>query len=220
MIVDLRLPDMPGTQMMRTLRDEGIDTKFILISAFLTTADTVEAMKSGAADVVDKPLDIDNLLTLVRRESRRSAVRRQVRNQSHLHRHPRSTAERWAMQVARACEAEGDLKTLEDWASFVGVSYTTLCESCRLLGIRPHEARDLTRMLSAIKRSIARRCKPEALLDVSDRRTLNALLDRAALRRGARFEPLSIDEFLQRQRFVELDNEGLKALRELLSKPS
>jgi hypothetical protein len=112
---------------------------------------------------------------------------------------PASTAERWAHYVFRACAAAGDLKTLDAWAACVGVSYTSLRETCSLLGIRPHDARDLTRMLRAVMRSTLDDCPPSALLDVSDSRTLRMLLERSGVAGGAWPVAISVEQFLSRQ---------------------
>jgi len=130
---------------------------------------------------------------------------------------PRSTAERWAVRVLKASESDGDLKTIADWAMFVGVSYSSLCESCRLLSIRPHDARDFARILRVVIQSRANECQPEALLDVSDRRTLNRLIARAGIRLDEPNRFASIDEFLRRQQFVDANNQGLTALRKMLN---
>jgi hypothetical protein len=115
--------------------------------------------------------------------------------------------------VLRGCEAEGDLKTIEDWARCTGVSYTSLCESCRLLAIRPRDARDFVRTLRALIIAHAEGCSPDVLLDVSDRRTLATLLRRA----GAGFirfdRRTPIEQFLLSQQFVSQENIGLRALR-------
>jgi hypothetical protein len=129
---------------------------------------------------------------------------------------PESAAERWALYVFRACAASGDLKTLEAWAGWVGVSYSSLRESCSLLGIRPHDARDLARMLRAVMRSALDDCPPSALLDVSDSRTLNHLLQRAGVV-GARGPEISVEQFLGAQQFVPTGNAGLRVLRTLLA---
>jgi hypothetical protein len=130
---------------------------------------------------------------------------------------PASAAERWAMYVFRACAATGDLKTLEAWAECVGVSYTSLRESCSLLDIRPHDARDLTRMLRAVMRSTLDDCPPSALLDISDRRTLKSLLERSGVAARTRPSEISVDQFLSAQRFVPTANAGLRALRKMLA---
>ena len=129
---------------------------------------------------------------------------------------PASAAERWAMHVFRACGASGDLKTLEAWAEYVGVSYSSLRESCRLLGIRPHDARDLTRVLRAVMRSALDDCPPWVLLDISDSRTLRTLLERSRIGAGVRPREISVEQFLSAQQFVPDGNAGLRVLRELL----
>jgi hypothetical protein len=130
---------------------------------------------------------------------------------------PESAAERWALYVFRACAASGDLKTLEAWAGWVGVSYSSLRESCSLLGIRPQDARDLARMLRAVMRSALDDCPPSALLDVSDSRTLNSLLARAGVGPKARGSEISVEQFLGAQQFVPAGNAGLRVLRALLT---
>src|SRR5438876_6556088 len=71
---------------------------------------------------------------------------------------PRSVVERMVAYVVKVLDshgdgANGDFKTIDEWAKRVGVSYSTLCETCRLLGIRPLDARDFARVLSALRAS-------------------------------------------------------------------
>ena len=126
-----------------------------------------------------------------------------------------SAAGRWARYVADACASEEDFKTLGSWARFIGVSCSSLCESCRMLGIRPRDARDFARMLRALIQAAAHRCSPLVLLDVSDRRTLRNLLERTGLR-NATTVPVSVDEFLEAQRLIPRHHEEVKLLRSLL----
>lgn len=127
----------------------------------------------------------------------------------------RSTAERWAKWVADARESPADIRTNSRWARFVGVSTATLGEICRLLHIRPHDARDLARMLRALTVSAREGVSVEAVLDVSDRRTLRKLIQRAAIEVNGRHEFLP-EEFLERQRFIDPQNDGVRALRSIL----
>jgi hypothetical protein len=127
---------------------------------------------------------------------------------------PRSVAERWAMLVVQACRSDGDLKTLADWAAFVGVSYSSLCEACRLVDVRPRDARDLARVLRAIVGSMRDRLDPGLLLDVRDRRTLRTLLKKAGIDVKA---GVSVEGFLNSQQFVAAHNVGLIALRRFLA---
>jgi hypothetical protein len=54
------------------------------------------------------------------------------------------------------------------------------------------------------------------LLDVSDRRTLTTLLQRGGVVMSTPSGALSVGEFLNTQRFISGDNEGLSILRTLL----
>jgi hypothetical protein len=68
---------------------------------------------------------------------------------------------------------------LQEWGHRVKVSYSTLCETCRLLGFRPLEARDFARALNALRAATRYGCAPEVLLNVSRRRFLRALSAKA-----------------------------------------
>jgi DNA-binding response OmpR family regulator len=225
LVVDLVLPDMLGTQVVRELRNDQITTPFVLVSAFLTTPVTVEAMKLGAANVVEKPISVGKLLSIVhsaldatQEVSRPAYALLTARESCRALRpfKPRSAAERWAHHVARACESDADLTTLESWAKFIGVSCSSLCESCRMLDIHPRDARDFARLLRALMQAATHRCSPHILLDVSDRRTLRNLTERAGLAQGS---TVSVDQFFDTQQLIPTDHEGLRILRSLLSRP-
>ena len=209
MLIDLRLPDIPGVDVVRTLQQQAFKVPFVLFSAFLTTAVTVDAMRLGAIDVLEKPIDIDDVVAVVC-----SAVVAPPRSPAAIG-EPKSAAERWASYVMKACDSDGDLKTIAEWARIAGVSYSSLRESCRLLGIRPRDARDFVRVLRVLLRSTHRDGEIAALLDISDHRTLAALLRRAALN-GTSRHGLSIGHFIRSQAFVHRDNEGLAAIARLL----
>ena len=185
-------------------------------------------MRLGAIDVIEKPVAVDTLVTLVSSVVNANASRVPVRASGTrrppgdsiaplpTRARPRSAAERWALLVCKACECDGDLKTLEDWADCAGVSYSSLRESCRLLDIRPHAARDLVRVLRAVIKSHHHGCPPSVLLDVSDIRTLDSLLTRAGIRSEAQIGPLPVERLLDAQRLVDQENEGVRILRRLL----
>lgn len=216
-IVDLRLPDMTGTELLAALQDEGVSVPVVLASAFLTTRVTVEAMRLGAAEVLDKPVDLEELCTVVRRLIDGSTHERASMASDGL----RSTAaERWAQLIVCVCRADRDPKTLQAWAHLAGLSYTSLRELCRMLGIRAHDARDLARMLRALILARHRRCTPAMFLDVRDQRTLRLLFVRAGLESAPDAFEWSLDEFLRRQTFVDAGHPALLALRASLSLPS
>ena len=66
MVVDLRLPDLSGIDVIRALQRDGSDVRFVLVSAFLTDFVTVEAEKLGAIAVWEKPVAVEDVVALVR----------------------------------------------------------------------------------------------------------------------------------------------------------
>jgi DNA-binding response OmpR family regulator len=207
LLLDFRMPGMNGTEVVRRLRDEGRAMPFVLMTAFPTVELAVEAMKLGALDVIEKPLGIDDLVARIVPLVRRPVSER-VRVGSHVAAlapaaRPRSVAERWAAHVVRACDSDEDLKTIGEWARFVGISYS-LCEGCRLLDIPPHDARDFARLLRAVIRAAQWDGRIGSFLYVSDSRTLKKLLDQAGCAAGTNAPPVSATEFIKRQHFVPL----------------
>jgi DNA-binding NarL/FixJ family response regulator len=192
-----------GREAAAVARSRGFD--LIVALEKPVSADALLAIVRSALEAQD-PSGPPLAVPLGRRESRK--LLRSVC--------PGSAAERWARHVANACASEGDLKTLGIWAKFIGVSYSSLCESCRMLGIRPRDARDFARMLRALVQAAAHHCSPLVLLDVSDRRTLRNLVERTGLR-SATTVPVSVEPFFDAQRLIPCHHEGVKLLRSLFS---
>jgi DNA-binding NtrC family response regulator len=66
-LTDLRMPGMDGVSVLRQARESDADCPVIVMTAFGTIETAVEAMKLGAYDFIQKPLDVDHLLLLLRR---------------------------------------------------------------------------------------------------------------------------------------------------------
>ena len=77
-IVDLKMPDMNGLELLCWLRDEGPQLPVIMISAFGEISDAVEAMKLGAKDYVVKPFDPEELVLRLQRIIEEQAAKTQV----------------------------------------------------------------------------------------------------------------------------------------------
>lgn len=222
-LIDLRLSDMTGVEVIEALRDV-CSARLILMSAFLSTHVTVDAMKRGAFDVLEKPMNIETLLDAVRAAPSVSPSRFTAPppSETRLITAPRSVVERWVGYVIKACDAtsadsNGDFKTLAEWARLVGVSYSTLCETCRLLGLQPIDARDFARVLIALKGAVACGCAPEVLLNVSSRRVLTALSSKAGIDLERKAEALVALEFFANQQFIPRESEALRLVRLLRS---
>jgi len=64
-LTDVRMPRVDGLELLRVARRKSADTQFIVMTAFGTVENAVEAMKEGAYDYVTKPVDIKHLRALV-----------------------------------------------------------------------------------------------------------------------------------------------------------
>jgi two-component system response regulator AtoC len=73
-IADIRMPGMSGLDLLSRIKAANAEAPVILITAFGTVADAVEAMKLGAADYVLKPLNADELKVTVRRALERQQL--------------------------------------------------------------------------------------------------------------------------------------------------
>jgi DNA-binding NtrC family response regulator len=89
-LVDLRLPDQSGIDVLAKLRTIDTEVPVVLMTAYGSVTDAVEAMRRGAADYLQKPLDLDELRLLVERTVART---RRDRELSWLRRRDRALPE-------------------------------------------------------------------------------------------------------------------------------
>jgi DNA-binding NtrC family response regulator len=66
-LTDLRLPGADGIAVLRQSKENDPDCPVIMMTAFGTIENAVEAMKLGAYDFIQKPIDVDHLSLLLRR---------------------------------------------------------------------------------------------------------------------------------------------------------
>jgi len=66
-LLDLMMPGMSGMDVLNEIRKIKPKTKIIMITAFATIENAVNAIKKGASDYISKPFKIDELITTVRR---------------------------------------------------------------------------------------------------------------------------------------------------------
>jgi two-component system response regulator AtoC len=79
LLLDYKLPDMTGIDVLRQVREMHLDTSAILLTAFASVGTAVEAMKLGAHDYLDKPVDFDELLATIAKALETTRLRREVR---------------------------------------------------------------------------------------------------------------------------------------------
>jgi two-component system response regulator AtoC len=70
---------MTGIDVLRQVREMHLDTSAILLTAYSSIGTAVEAMKLGAHDYLDKPVDYDELLATIAKALETTRLRREVR---------------------------------------------------------------------------------------------------------------------------------------------
>jgi two-component system, NtrC family, nitrogen regulation response regulator NtrX len=76
-LLDVRLPDGNGIDVLRSLRHSDDATPAVMISGHATIRDAVDATRSGAFDFLEKPLARDRVLLVVKNALERSDLQRE-----------------------------------------------------------------------------------------------------------------------------------------------
>ena len=98
LLLDLKMPGMSGLDVQAAMIAKGISMPIIFLSAQSDVPSTVRAMRGGAIDFLEKPVDEDQLLAALERARLQSmAMRRQQQLQ-------RDTAQRLARLTKRERE--------------------------------------------------------------------------------------------------------------------
>jgi len=74
-VLDWGLPDADGVSILRKLRDLGLTTPVLMLTARGTTGEKVTALRAGADDYLVKPFDFDELVARIEALSRRGGAR-------------------------------------------------------------------------------------------------------------------------------------------------
>jgi len=78
-MLDYKLPDMTGLEVLRKVRETDRDVVVIMMTAFSSVESAVDAIKLGAYDYIAKPFEIDQVLHLVGKALETTKLRREVR---------------------------------------------------------------------------------------------------------------------------------------------
>ena len=77
-LVDLLLPDKEGTVVLDAVRKRGLPTAVVMISGHGSIPAAVAAVRAGAFDFLEKPLDRERLLITLRNATRQAALARRA----------------------------------------------------------------------------------------------------------------------------------------------
>ena len=65
MLLDVRMPVMSGMEALEIIHEKRPELPVILLTAYIDVRDAVAAMKTGARDYIEKPVDLDELITVL-----------------------------------------------------------------------------------------------------------------------------------------------------------
>ncbi len=77
-LLDYRMPEMNGIDVLREIRQRSKDLPVVMITAYGTIDVAVEAVKAGADDFVTKPFDPEHLAVVVKKALERSQLKQDV----------------------------------------------------------------------------------------------------------------------------------------------
>jgi DNA-binding NtrC family response regulator len=65
-LIDIRLPDMQGTQLLASIRDSVPKMVKIIVTGYPSLQNAIEAVNSGADAYILKPFNVDKTLSIIR----------------------------------------------------------------------------------------------------------------------------------------------------------
>lgn len=77
-LLDLKLPDMDGIEVLRRIKVIFPEISVVMVTAFGDIETAVHAMKEGAYDFVTKPINLDRLLILIKKGLESNRLSREV----------------------------------------------------------------------------------------------------------------------------------------------
>ncbi|MEW6675792.1 MAG: response regulator [Nitrospirota bacterium] len=66
-LVDIKMPDMDGMEILKHIKSKWPDTEVIIITGYSTPATAISSIKLGAYDYIEKPFTPDSLLLAVKK---------------------------------------------------------------------------------------------------------------------------------------------------------
>ena len=81
LLTDLRMPDLDGVQLYEQSRAAHPEMKTIVMTAYSSVKDAVDAMKRGVYEYLTKPLNLDELFGIIKKGMEEKSVRRESNEQ-------------------------------------------------------------------------------------------------------------------------------------------
>lgn len=74
------MPNMDGIEFLDAIREKDIDTAVVMISGHGDISTAVDCIKRGAFDFIEKPLDLNKILTTVKSTANRVTIQKKVKS--------------------------------------------------------------------------------------------------------------------------------------------
>ena len=203
-LLDLQLGDENGLDVLPLIHRIRRETPIVVLTGFASIQSAVGAVKLGATDYLEKPIDVDDLVDLARRFGGGKHV---PAGSWAAH-----AGARWAKAVLGIVSFPEDTRTVSEWGRAIGAGEGTVRNWCRMAKLSPKRSLSLARLLRALYLSRSRRWLPEQLLNVVDRRTLKRMLEQGGVDGTT---PPTIDSFLRKQTLIA-DRTAVDELRKAL----
>jgi DNA-binding NtrC family response regulator len=73
-LIDIKLPDMEGTELLHRLKEDQPHMAKIVITGFPTLENAMETVNEGADGYILKPFDVEKLLEMIRKHLKRETA--------------------------------------------------------------------------------------------------------------------------------------------------
>src|SRR5438045_8094623 len=77
-VTDLKMPGLSGLELMAKVRERDPEAIVIVMTAFGAVESAVQAMRQGAADYLTKPVNVEELSLVLKRELERKRLRKEA----------------------------------------------------------------------------------------------------------------------------------------------
>jgi two-component system response regulator AtoC len=67
LLLDLRMPDIDGIEIMRRLKERGTSVPVVVMTAYGTSSSAIQAIQLGAFDYITKPFELEDVLLTIQR---------------------------------------------------------------------------------------------------------------------------------------------------------
>ncbi|MBM3427636.1 MAG: sigma-54-dependent Fis family transcriptional regulator, partial [Bacteroidetes bacterium] len=78
-ISDIKMPKMDGIEFLSKVKELGIDSPVVMITGHGSIETAVDALKKGAFDFIQKPLDLNRILVTVRNATQAGQMVRETK---------------------------------------------------------------------------------------------------------------------------------------------